>query len=343
LQILHRHLAIPLHRAMQEHAIVAVTGPRGAGKSTLARREFPGHAYLTLEDAVARRRVRQDPKAFLGSFRGPAIVDEAHRAPELLDALPEYSRTGQLLLLAPVRLNLAVELILYPLSTAEREQRPARPLDVMARYPQPKLPPARVPRIPHPAHKDFQALAQDASTRIALRDMDNFLAFAEKTLARSGHVLDQSELARQAGVTHTTIARWLAALQHLYRIVLLPPVEEDYGRRLVRRKKLYALDAAWVPEPHRFTVSCIADVLSGGATGLRHWQTTTGLETGLVVTGGGAPIAISFTPLPVVPASLSNALAKWRRLDAAHAAVLVHNGSVQTEIDGVRVYPWWWL
>ena len=84
---LHRTLALPLHRAVQRATLVLLQGPRGSGKSTLLRREFPGHTFVSLEDARDRAHARTQPDRFLASLRGAAIVDDAHRAPELVEYL----------------------------------------------------------------------------------------------------------------------------------------------------------------------------------------------------------------------------------------------------------------
>jgi predicted AAA+ superfamily ATPase len=37
------------------YPVVAVTGPRQSGKTTLTRAAFPGHAYASLENPAQRR------------------------------------------------------------------------------------------------------------------------------------------------------------------------------------------------------------------------------------------------------------------------------------------------
>ena len=63
--------------------IVAVVGPRQAGKSTLVRNAFPNHLYQSLEDPDIREFATTDPRRFLNQNDQPMIVDEAQRCPEL--------------------------------------------------------------------------------------------------------------------------------------------------------------------------------------------------------------------------------------------------------------------
>jgi uncharacterized protein len=67
--------------------VIAITGPRQSGKSTLAREAFPRHPYVTLEDPDTRGVALADPRRFLARFPEGAVLDEVQRAPELLSYL----------------------------------------------------------------------------------------------------------------------------------------------------------------------------------------------------------------------------------------------------------------
>lgn len=333
---------------MQRSAAVVLSGPRGNGQAALARREFPGHRYVNLADTADRLRARADPQAFLGGLRGGAVIDEAHCAPELRAAL-EHDRTGQWLLLSPVRLAWSgvPELHLFPPSLAEREGRPLPSLQAIARY--------RPPLASKPAFALETLLTTTSTTTdrefegdirslIGLHDADRFHAFVQLAAAASGEVIDQSAWARACGVTHTTIARWLRALEQSFRALLLPPSSDDFGQRLVRRRKLYYLDPASVPTPARFDAWCVTEILKSHAHAgdwprLEHWLTATGRETGLVAVYDEGPVSVSFTRLPAAPPALLTDAAKWRALDAGHAAIVITGG---TEARG-NAWPWFAL
>jgi predicted AAA+ superfamily ATPase len=70
-----------LLRLAKGFPIVAITGPRQSGKTTLARLTFPQKPYLSLEDPDVRSTSESDPRGLLSSFPGGAILDEAQRAP----------------------------------------------------------------------------------------------------------------------------------------------------------------------------------------------------------------------------------------------------------------------
>lgn len=70
----------------------AITGPRQAGKSTLARQlQSSGIVpnYFSLDDEAIRRAARDDPDGFALSLPRPAVIDEVQRAPDLMLAIKQ--------------------------------------------------------------------------------------------------------------------------------------------------------------------------------------------------------------------------------------------------------------
>ncbi len=83
-----RNLLGEIRRALTERPVVVITGPRQAGKSTLAQQlAGPTARYVTLDDAAPRAAAAADPEAFLSDLGAPAIIDEAQRAPDLALAI----------------------------------------------------------------------------------------------------------------------------------------------------------------------------------------------------------------------------------------------------------------
>lgn len=82
-----RALATVLQR-LTSAPVVAVAGPRAAGKSTLLAAVAAAHGreVLDLDDPATLRAVTADPGRFLASPR-PVLVDEYGKAPELLEAV----------------------------------------------------------------------------------------------------------------------------------------------------------------------------------------------------------------------------------------------------------------
>lgn len=86
--ILARAAAPLLAQALRTLRVVAVTGPRQAGKSTFVEHHpaLADRPYLSLDDPSVLRRARDDPAAFVRSE--PAMtIDEAQRVPDLILAV----------------------------------------------------------------------------------------------------------------------------------------------------------------------------------------------------------------------------------------------------------------
>jgi predicted AAA+ superfamily ATPase len=98
--------------AMGSARVVALLGPRQAGKSTLARMlaadRLPAD-YLTLDDEPIRNAAAADPAGFVAGLGRTAVIDEVQRAPELLLAIKSRvdrdSTRGQFLLTGSANLR----------------------------------------------------------------------------------------------------------------------------------------------------------------------------------------------------------------------------------------------
>src|SRR5260221_9221860 len=77
--------------------VVAILGPRQSVKTTLAKKMFPNHLYLTLEDIDVREAAKHDPRSFLSLHRNDhgLIIDEFQHVPELLSYIQGIVDTEQ--------------------------------------------------------------------------------------------------------------------------------------------------------------------------------------------------------------------------------------------------------
>jgi uncharacterized protein len=67
--------------------VIAVTGPRQSGKTTLVKQVFTDKPYLSLEDPDVRATALADPRGFLNLYPQGAVLDEVQRAPDLFSYL----------------------------------------------------------------------------------------------------------------------------------------------------------------------------------------------------------------------------------------------------------------
>ncbi len=90
--------------------------------------------------------------------------------------------------------------------------------------------------------RSTQSLERDARDLLNVGDIEGFGRFARLCAGRSGQLLNASSLASDAGVSHTTVRRWLSILGASFVVYLLRPHQRNFNKRLVKSPKLYFVD-----------------------------------------------------------------------------------------------------
>ena len=247
--------------------VIAVTGPRQSGKTTLARAAFPDKPYLSLEDPDTRLLAESDPRGLLSRLPDGAILDEAQRVPGLFSYLQTsvdadlrpgtYVLTGsqQFGLLSGITQSLAgrvgmVQLLPFSLGELQPIGRlPANLDDVMFRGLYPPLYDRNITPGDWFAAYVNTYVERDVRQLITVRDLSTFQRFLRMCAARTGQLLNLSSLAADCGITHNTAAAWLSVLEASYIVFLLRPHFRNFNKRLVKTPKLYFCDtglAGWL-------------------------------------------------------------------------------------------------
>jgi predicted AAA+ superfamily ATPase len=89
-------------------------------------------------------------------------------------------------------------------------------------------------------------LERDVRDLLQVGDLETFGRFLGLVAARSGTLLNMTDLARDVGVSGPTIKTWLSVLEASHLIFLLRPHFRNLGKRLVKSPKLYVLDPGLV-------------------------------------------------------------------------------------------------
>ena len=241
------------------YPVVMITGPRQAGKTSLARQVFPDKPYYSIENPDVRQQISSDPRAFFTSNPDGAIIDEFQRYPEILSYIQgivdEKKQNGQFILtgsnnvsmLSKVTQSLAgrVALLkLLPFSIAE--------LGAFGKnysvddY----LLNGFYPRVyadnlnPTKAYRNYYEtyVERDIRQILQVKDVSLFQKFMKLCAGRVGQLFNANNLATEVGVSYQTIFAWLSALQATYIVFLVQPWSANISKRLVKTPKLYFYD-----------------------------------------------------------------------------------------------------
>ncbi|MBZ4220257.1 MAG: ATP-binding protein [Chlorobium sp.] len=323
--MIYRKLTATLQRLAKTFPVLAITGPRQSGKTTLAKAVFADKPYVTLEDPAERAFALEDAKGFLHRFRDGAIFDEAQRWPDLFsylqgmvdeDPIPgKFILTGsqQFGLLAGVSQSLAGRVgmtALLPLSISELTAASQSSLSLDTLIIKGFYPALHVREIsPADWFASYIATYIERDIRQVLRvhDLSVFQRFVRLCAGRNGQLLNLNALAGETGISHKTARSWLSVLESSYIVYLLPPYFRNFGKRLIKTPKLYFLDqglACWLlgirsPEllalhPMRgaiFESFIISEFLKsrynqGLPPDLYFWRDNNGLEADIVFESG---------------------------------------------------------
>jgi predicted AAA+ superfamily ATPase len=236
--------------------VVTITGPRQAGKTTLAKMEFPHYRYCNLENPEMRPLAADDPNAFFNEFPCPLIIDEIQRVPHLLSYIQtivdEKEQKGMFILTGSHQLDLnqaisqslagrTALLHLLPFSIAELEREEIKLERDEYIYK------GFLPRIykddldPTKAYRNyFQTyIERDLKQMINLKNLSQFEVFLKLLAGRTGQVINFNSLSNDVGISSTTLKGWLSILEASFILFRLNPYFENFGKRIIKSPKIY--------------------------------------------------------------------------------------------------------
>ena len=85
--MIERKIAKAIQNSIAFYPIIALTGPRQSGKTTLLKHMFPDYRYVSLENPDNLAFAQNDPNGFLSLYDKMVIFDEVQRVPALFSYL----------------------------------------------------------------------------------------------------------------------------------------------------------------------------------------------------------------------------------------------------------------
>jgi predicted AAA+ superfamily ATPase len=257
-----RAMASRLKGLMEHFPALVLTGARQAGKTTLLRNCFPGHRYVTLDLPSVAEQAERDPQSFFRTNPPPLIVDEVQYAPGLFrhvktqvdrdrGLMGRFILTGSqnFRLMKGVSESLAGRCAVVELENLSWQELSAHGLagpwiHFVTRGQFPEL--WRDPDIrPADFHSSYLAtyLERDVRQILNVTSLRDFERFIRILAARSGSLLNKTEVARDIGVSVKAVGDWTNVLEASGQIVLLEPWFSNFGKRIVKTPKVYFSDS----------------------------------------------------------------------------------------------------
>jgi len=281
-----RRLASLLRTGVVSHPVIVLTGARQVGKSTLLRYEEPFNnwRYVTMDDFDMLYQAKKDPFS-LWAGADQIILDEVQKSPNLLEAVKVsvdqsgrksrfiLSGSANLLLMRHISESLAGRAIyytLYPMTLGEIEELVTPNIlesllkgkvpqegkitfdyeDVFSLMWKGFMPPLMkldgddIVRwwegyVATYLERDLRALSQ-------IDSLPDFRRLMEILALRCAQILNQTEVARDTGISQPTVHRYANLLKTTCLIEDLPAFTRSRTKRLIKSPKILWVDPGLV-------------------------------------------------------------------------------------------------
>ncbi len=240
-------------------------GPRQTGKSSLLSRISTNYFEISLDDLHSRELANSDPEQLYALAHGqPLLIDEAQLAPEIfyfikrkVDQHRKLDKTrknlfrltgsNQIFLDKNVKESLAGRASFYEMTTLSvseilRSQNLSIS-EILFRGGWPELYIEEKLNIMNFLDDYINSyLEKDIVLSAGIQKQRDFLQLCKLLAARTGTLLNSSEIGSEVGVEQSTIRDWISILEKMKIISLVPSYTSNLTNRLVKRPKIYFLD-----------------------------------------------------------------------------------------------------
>lgn len=258
-------------------SVQLLIGPRQCGKSTLLSHlaDFSHLAgkerfqEVTFDNLQLRTLANRDPALFLEQFQPPILLDEIQYVPRLFPEIKLYvdqrkkqrlksgealsvlfrmTGSNQLLMDQNIKESLAGRASYFYLNTLTVHEIKKALTEVSigeimfkGGWPELYIDP-QVSPIQYLNDYIRSCIEKDIVLSAGVQKQDVFSIMLGLLAARTGMLLDYTNIARDSGVQSVTIKEWISILQRTDLVYCLRPYASNLNKRLTKMPKLYFLD-----------------------------------------------------------------------------------------------------
>ncbi len=349
-----------------------LVGPRQCGKSTqFAVLSGSRFQEVTFDDLQLRLLAERDPALFLAQYAPPLLIDEVQYAPNIfpeikrivdeikrkkllerhiaqVEVLFRLTGSNQILLDENVKETLVGRASYFYMNTLSvHEIKKALPdvklNQVMFQGGWPELysnPQLNVIQYLNDYIRNY--IEKDIVMSAGIVKKKEFHTVLGMLAARTGSFLNHSSLGKESGVKSVTINEWISVLERTQLVYILPPVEANLHKRLIKSPKVYFLDTGlavrlqgWLemhpllqsPQAgHLFETLVLAEIVKCSTNFGYHWKisvwrTKEGEEVDFIIENEKGDILAMDAKLGIhsvdpikVPASLAKTFPKLKEI-----------------------------
>jgi len=276
-----RYIGNILKTVIGEIPVVILTGARQVGKSTLLQNELmlDDWKYLTLDNFDVLEQAEEDPLGLIFNY-DKLIIDEIQKGKRLIEAIKLnvdkgkggyiLSGSANMLLMSKISETLAGRasyLVLNPMVRREmvEESRPQWFVDLFeGRFPEEKkyklidpfpfMLKGFMPRIMYMENLEnilrwwegyvATYIERDLRNISNISSLTDFRKVMEILALRTGNLINQSEIARDSGVSQPSVYRYINLVEVGHMIVKITPFFPNRTKRIVKAPKVYWVDPA---------------------------------------------------------------------------------------------------
>lgn len=237
---------------------IAIMGVRQSGKTTICKTIFADYQYFNFENITTQKFATDEPQVFLSNNTNGTIYDEIQRVPHLFNYLQEildnttergkYILTGSsnFLLNEKITQSLAGRvgyIEMYPLSYSEIKN--AELYSIWHHVFFGSFPEVWVnaidPAIFYPNYIQT-VIERDIRQLINIKNINLFQNFISFIATFAGQEVNFAKIGMELGIDLKTVQSWIGYLKIAGIIYLLPPYYANFGKRVVKKSKLYFVD-----------------------------------------------------------------------------------------------------